>query len=391
MKYEYLREFCDTDRQRAVLDAVRDGPRIKDAADALGVSERNLYKTLERLRQRAAKQGVAPETGVHRPAPVGYQVSRITDLQDGEGNSRLQWVQYKPEVEEKLQEHMNEMREAFIQSLPREKALKPGKAKNHDSLLNLHIFTDYHLGMYAWGEETGEDWDMKIAEDLLIRWFQYSIAQAPKASVGVLAQMGDLIHIDSFDAVTPTNKHLLDADGRFQKIIRIAIRALRRIIRMMLKKYDAVHIIMADANHDPASSAWLREVLHAFYEDEPRITVDRSPGTYYCYEHGDTSLFFHHGHKRKPANIDDVFTAKFRDVFGRTKRSYAHLGHLHHGEVKETNLMVVEQHRTMAAKDAYAANGGWLASRGAAVITYDKEFGYVSRFDVNPEMLERSC
>jgi hypothetical protein len=26
----------------------------------------------------------------------------------------------------------------------------------------IHV-TDYHLGMYAWGEETGAPWDMKIA------------------------------------------------------------------------------------------------------------------------------------------------------------------------------------------------------------------------------------
>jgi hypothetical protein len=29
----------------------------------------------------------------------------------------------------------------------------------NDDLCNLYTFTDYHLGMLAWGEEGGDDWD----------------------------------------------------------------------------------------------------------------------------------------------------------------------------------------------------------------------------------------
>ena len=145
---------------------------------------------------------------------------------------------------------------------------------------------------------------------------------------------------------------------------------------------------MADANHDPASEAWLREMFAVFYENEPRVTVDTTADTYYCYEHGLTSLFFHHGHKRKPANIDTVFAAKFREVFGRTKYSYAHMGHLHSIDVKETNLMLVEQHRTLAAPDAYASRGGWISGRDAKVITYHKDYGKVAESVISIDMLK---
>jgi hypothetical protein len=49
--------------------------------------------------------------------------------------------------------------------------------------------------------------------------------------------------------------------------------------------------------------------------------------------------------------------------------------------------MTVEQHRTMAAKDAYAARGGWMAGRGAPVITYSNRFGEVGRQVYTPEMV----
>jgi len=49
--------------------------------------------------------------------------------------------------------------------------------------------------------------------------------------------------------------------------------------------------------------------------------------------------------------------------------------------------MIVEQHRTLAANDAYASRGGWLSGRSASVITYSKKFGEVSRLTISPEML----
>jgi hypothetical protein len=156
---------------------------------------------------------------------------------------------------------------------------------------------------------------------------------------------------------------------------------------MLLAKHQHVHVVMADANHDPASGAWLREMFAAFYEDEPRVTVDSTASTYYCYEWGETSLFMHHGHKRKVADVDSVFAGKWREIYGRTRFSYAHLGHLHSDELKSTNLMKVERHETLAAPDAYAANGGWLSGRSAKVITYSKRRGEVFRSTLSAEMV----
>ena len=181
---------------------------------------------------------------------------------------------------------------------------------------------------------------------------------------------------------------MLDADTRFQKLVRVAIRVLRQVIDMLLSKHQRVHVLMAEGNHDMASSVWLREWFAVLYENEPRITVDRSPDPYYCYEFGQTALYFHHGHRRKPANVSDVFVAKFRYVFGRTKHSYAHMGHLHHVDIKENNLMTVEQHRTLAAADAYASRGGWISGRDAKVITYHRQYGEVGRLTISPDMLK---
>jgi len=49
--------------------------------------------------------------------------------------------------------------------------------------------------------------------------------------------------------------------------------------------------------------------------------------------------------------------------------------------------MTVIQHPTLAARDAYAARGGWQAERQVTSITYSDKFGQVARNTVTPEML----
>jgi len=332
-----------------------------------------------------AFQGISPEHDMTHGVPDGYVVKGVSTAYREDGSMALQWV--KSSLDDARREAMQLAAiRAFSEKIPRERP-RAAPARTRADLANCYVLTDFHLGMLAWAEETGDDWDTAIAEAMLVDWFAAAIAQSPDAELGVFAQLGDFLHWDGMDAVTPASKHLLDADTRFQKLVRVAIRAIRRIIGMLLAKHQRVHVLMAEGNHDPASSIWLREWLHATFENEPRITVDVSPDPYYCVEHGATALFFHHGHKRKPAQVDTVFAAKFREVFGRTKHAYAHLGHMHHIDIKETNLMVVEQHRTLAASDAYASRGGWMSGRDAQVITYSREHGEVGRVRVSSQML----
>jgi hypothetical protein len=86
--------------------------------------------------------------------------------------------------------------------------------------------------------------------------------------------------------------------------------------------------------------------------------------------------------------LDSVFVSKFREVFGRTKFSYGHTGHLHHKVVKETNLMILEQHPTLAEPDAYASRGGYMSQCNSSVITYHKDYGEVGRITISPDMLK---
>lgn len=317
----------------------------------------------------------------------GLKITGETAFVDEENRTIRKWVLTREDKQRTL-EIIREAVAAFVTEIPRaDPIIAPGTS--NDDLLNQYTITDLHFGMLSWKEETGADYDIKIAEGLLLDWFASAIRMSPDASTAVLAQLGDLLHHDSHNSITPTHGNFLDSDSRLQKVIRIVIRTLRRVIKMLLEKHQRVHLIMADANHDPASGAWLREMFAAFFENEPRITVDNTAGTYYMVEHGETSLFYHHGHRRKLEDVDSVFAGKFREAYGRTKYSYAHIGHKHSDQLKSTNLMKVEQHETLAAPDSFAANSGWISNRSAKVITYHRKWGEVGRIIIRPEMVLR--
>lgn len=392
MKYE-RKAVPREELLRTVESYARTGS-LHATARELGLDRGSIRKRLQRAKEQgvstheqeiATLHGMNPEYDLTHPVPSPLVLRGTSTLYDADGKARMQWVKTRVD-QERVEAGMRAAIEAMAEDIPRVEPT-PGPAMGNEKLCNCFVITDFHLGALSWKEETGADWDLKIAEQTLVRWFEQAIAQAPSADTAVLAQLSDFLHADGIEALTPASKHLLDVDSRFAKVVRTAIRVLRQVVDMLLAKHKRLHIIMADANHDPVSQIWLREWFGVLYENEPRVTVDRSPSPYNAFEFGRVALYFHHGHKRKVSNVAEVFAAQFREMFGRTKFAYAHTGHLHSIDVKETNLMVVEQHRTLAAADAYAARGGWLSGRDAQAITYHAEYGEVSRVRVSVDML----
>ena len=380
-----------TDNQ--VILALKDnGGNRTAAAKALGIGERALYRRLQIMRDRGIEipSTVTPSIYPATEPPPGTALSTLTrNIDDETGEVVLQWTKTKFKNEDR-DAAIREAYGALLDDLPRVKArarVKSVVAAQQDDLLNLHILTDYHLGMLAWHEETGADWDVKIAERLLIETIRYGIEHSPPAKVGILGQLGDFLHYDSLESVTPRAGNILDADTRPEKMVRVAYRSLRYAIDMMLDRYEHVHVIMAEGNHDPMGSVHMRSAFAEMYRDNDRVSIDNSPDPYYAYQWGQVALFFHHGHLKKVGNISDVFVRKFREIYGVTRFAEIHMGHYHNEQKAENNLAKVHQWPTMAAADAYAARGGWLSDRMTPVLTYHQEHGRIGQLDISPGLL----
>jgi hypothetical protein len=376
-----------TVRELEYIEAIEKHGGYRQAAAALGVDGKTVWNAVARVKIRAAQKGYSPDHDMTRTVPDGFKVKGVSTYYNADGKPSGQWVKSSADEQRRHQIQLEAL-EALKEELPKVDLPPPIEINRNDDLMNVYVITDYHIGMMADQDETGgADWDTKKSEQLFVNWFAMAAQLAPNSKVGVLCNLGDLLHADGMTPETPHSKHVLDVDTRFQKVVRIAIRMIRRAIEILSQKHEHLHIIMADANHDPASGAWLRELLSAMYDHNPHITVNTSMDTYYCVSHGKTIVFFHHGHRKKMEQIDNVFVAKFRKLYGDSDYCYAHMGHLHHDRSLETNLMTVERHRTLAPADAYSSKSGYVSGRDAKVITYSKRFGEVGRLIISPEMV----
>lgn len=358
------------------------GMTNKAIAEKYGMNIRNV----ELRRSKLAKAGDGHGRDVSNLIPQGYMVKGVSSLVDNDGNVKLQWVKSSIDAE-KQELIIKQAIEAIKEELPVFDEINFSGVVTDSDLLNLYTITDHHIGMLACAEESGDNYDTKIAEKLALDWFNSAVKMSPNSKTCIINILGDMMHHDSMKAVTPMSGHILSADTRLFKMIRTSIKVIKHAVNLCLTKHEDVKLLICEGNHDLGSSLWLREMFKEVYSENPRVNVNSEVSPYYAYEFGKCMIAMHHGHCANLSKVETAVIGGYREMFGRAKFSYIHTGHLHHRAVKETSLMIIEQHQTLAAKDEYSSRGGYYSGRSANVITYHKSYGEVSRVSIPVEML----
>jgi transposase-like protein len=321
--------------------------------------------------------------------PDPKRIVKRSTLYDQQGKVSQQWI-----TEKQTDAQRQTLWEAFAASLaadlPRSAPyIRPIDAEPvRDELCACYIIGDHHLGMYSWAAETGADYDIDIASNVLNGAMDTLVRAAPPARRAVIAVLGDFFHYDSNDAVTPAHKNLLDADGRAQKMVEAGVTLLRRAVAAVRVKHPWVHLIGEPGNHDPYSMMFLRVMLSVFFENDKYISVDKAPGHFHYLEFGVNLIGTHHGDKAKMERLPGIMAADMAEAWGRTKHRTWWTGHVHHEQIKEYPGCTVESFGILAAPDAYAANHGYRSKRSMKSIILHVKHGEIARNTVNPEMLE---
>ncbi|MAQ49069.1 MAG: hypothetical protein CL720_05070 [Chloroflexi bacterium] len=380
--HKSLEAYCRTNRQAQLLNSYIDkNYSSKYAAQDLGVDERYVRRVIAQLKRLSAEDGITPSFDASRFVDAGQKIKgKSTLTKDDEGN--IVWI--KTTAKAAAEDLAESVSDTVASLTPWPKVAKPKTTEN--KLCTLYTITDYHIGAYSWARETGDDWDISIAQKVLINAVNDLINGSPKSSQAVLCQLGDFLHWDGLLAVTPTAKNVLDADGRFEKLTEIATECCINIVNLLLQSHDKVHVIMAEGNHDLAASVWLRLLMKQVFGKNKRVTVEDSPFPYYKFSWGNSFLGFHHGHLSRINKMPAKFYSEFARDMGQSAYRYLHTGHLHHKEVVEDAGVVVERHPTLSARDAHGSRGFSNSIRAAQSITYDKDYGEVSRTVVYPRI-----
>jgi hypothetical protein len=200
-------------------------------------------------------------------------------------------------------------------------------------------------------------------------------------------EVGDLLHANDRTALTPASKNLLDVDSRFQRVVRVAIAAIKYCIGRLLEKHKRVKVFMTPGNHNPDAAGWMALVLDAYYEREKRVDVERSPSPFYYARFGKCLIGITHGDKIKLPELPSIMAADRAEDWGQTKHRYWWTGHIHHTKHQEYRGCFVEAFNTLAASDAWHHASGYRSQRQMQRIDLDREHGIYSRGIANLGMI----
>lgn len=367
-----------TPRQREIAEAVISTGSTRQAAIKLGINHRNVSHALARIRLNAARAGLSPEHDLEHTVPDGYRLKGASTLYK-DGQPVLQWVKSERDTQ-RIEEIAREIAAGFLDDLRGlSKSTKAPRTVKHS--LTVYGIGDAHVGMYAWGEEAGEDFDLSIAEADLCAAIARLVDAAPPSETALIAQVGDFIHIDDTSNATPASKNALDADGRYLKVLRTGVRILRFVIDRALQKHKRVIVRNVGGNHDPHSSVALTLALEGYYCKNKRVEVADSPKPFWWMEFGNNLVGLTHGHGKqfgKPENMAGALALEASEAWHKPFK-YVYHGHIHQRRQVEHLGVVVECFRTLAARDAWHASEGYKSGREMVCIVLDKDHGEVER------------
>lgn len=238
---------------------------------------------------------------------------------------------------------------------------------------------DLHVGLLTCLEEVGEDWDTRRAQAVFAETFGKLIAVTPSAGTAILAQLGDLTHVDDFTNATPANRHALDADSRYFVILKRAVAAMKMAIDALRAKYPRVIYASVPGNHDISTAHAVTIALQEAYRGADGVHIAETFAPHYLHEWGANMLVLTHGDKAPLERMVHFVAAQWPDTWGRTRHRMVLSGHVHHQQRKEVGGMICESFGTIIPRDSYAYGHAYTAQRQLVSITLDRDSGEISR------------
>lgn len=376
-------------RQKEYVKLLANYPNFAEAERALGLAKDTVAKSIRSMIRTAAKHGYAPGHFEHGAAP-GYSIAKVTIQRGADGTVERTWERQTPDTGNALEA----LREAVAGILdPSFACLPPVPAPSicDADLLTVIPMGDPHFGLLTWAEETGENFDLSIAERLTFEAVDRLATSGPNSDTALLLNLGDYFHADDSTNRTRRSQAQLDVDGRFPKIARVGIRAMVRCIRRLLEKHRTVIVRNNRGNHDPHQADMLTLALEGWFHDEPRVTIEASPSSFYYHRFGNVLIGSTHGDGAKLADLPLIMATDAPEDWAAAKFRVWHCGHFHHDQLKEHPGCTVETHRTLAAGDAWHRHSGYRSGRDMKSICYHRVHGEVTRIRCSVTQLEAAA
>lgn len=382
-----LQGYTDDPKDHQIIEFVIAHGGIRKAAELEPVSRRTVQRRLSKLYSHAVKHGLntqQPDASTIEDLPI-FAKSRLIKhdppLADG---SVLSWVKSK-EQDYTLAKLIAHMCSGIIvePATPR-----PPLADCQVDILPLLVLADSHLGMLASEAETGEDWNLEKALEVIQETVDYLVDKMDPCENAVLVNLGDLVHADGLKPVTPRSGHSLDVSARYFDVARAAGSLMRYIIERLLDKAQNVTVYSVRGNHDEVTSWHIQETLHAVYEMEPRVKVPQNDSPHQMFEWKGNMVVMTHGEaaRGKAESMYQYITTKWSEAFGRAKYGYVLQGHVHHSKTQTIGRFLFETFATLIPPDTYHEANLYRSRREMSLVLLEAGGGSSGRINKAPRI-----
>lgn len=262
----------------------------------------------------------------------------------------------------------------------------PDKNKEDGVMVEI-LIADHHWGKLTTKEETGEDYNLKIATKIFKDAVDYNIRQILKHNVDkiIFVTGNDIIHTDNFTNNITTAGTPQDSDGKLYETFREVTKVLIESINK-LQNIAPVDCVLVHGNHSRMGEFYLGEVLYAYYYNNPNVRVDNTNRSRKYYRYGNSLITYLHGDSIKLADLPIIMASENSKEWGTAKYRYAKLGHFHHQKmmVNEISGTIVEIVPTLCHSDKWHKDKGFGSNiRSSVTSIYSKTNGLINKIYYN--------
>lgn len=248
-------------------------------------------------------------------------------------------------------------------------------SQRNDTVFFSHL--DVHFGRISLPYETGNEYNIQIAHDNMIKTTKEFIKIIDWTKVGTIIYMvGNDYLNSSFTGYTTSQSHPQDNDGTFNNIFKKGAETLIEVIDMLSSKAD-VKVVFVSRNHSRFEEFALMQVIEAYYKDILDVEIDSNPYPRKYIKIGNTLLGLTHGSDEKD-RINGLMQKEDQEDWGTTKYHYWMCGHLHHNDwaLRENYGVSVFTLSAMTKMDNWTVKSGYtMAESGCVAFVFGNEKG----------------
>lgn len=242
---------------------------------------------------------------------------------------------------------------------------RPIRKLANPHLLELSL-ADHHFGKLAWSRETGEDWDLHIAEKVWINAVEDLLAKVNGYPIErILLPIGhDFFNYDTGRGETAKGT-AQDNDSRPSKVFEIGVSSCVAAVDRC-RAVAPVDIVWVPGNHDPTWSFHLVYVLSAWYRKDPIVNIDVTPRPRKYVSYGVNLLGLAHGDMAQQTlkQLPTVMAVEAPEQWAAALCREIHIGHWHTRKVVQTMPLMTFGGVTLRQLPSLTGTDAWHYSEG---------------------------